>query len=63
MQNRINQAINETQRMLDKQLSYSFDLQKPVAIKFYRDHLAFLKGETTARAVVEGDWDRMNCEA
>lgn len=39
---RIIEAQNETQRKLDRELSYSDDLQHKDMIAFYRDHIARL---------------------
>jgi len=39
---RIHSAIKETAGKLDKELTYSKDLQKPEMISFYRNHLVFL---------------------
>lgn len=36
-------AINETQRLLNKELSYREDLQKQDMVDFYRNHIAKLQ--------------------
>lgn len=40
---RIVEAMKETQRKLDKELSYSEDLQKKDMIQFYQNHIAKLE--------------------
>ena len=41
---RIFSAIEETERLLNKELSYSEDLQKSEQIEFYRSHITKLLG-------------------
>ena len=40
--NKITKAIIETERLLNKELSYSEDLQKQDRVDFYRNHLDML---------------------
>jgi hypothetical protein len=41
---RVEQSIVETQRALDKELSYRADLQDAKQVAFYRSHIAKLQG-------------------
>ena len=40
---RVKQALTETEQLLNKELSYSQDLQKTDQIAFYRSHLIKLQ--------------------
>lgn len=42
---RVNQAIVETERLLNKELTYREDLQDAKMVAFYRSHLVMLRGE------------------
>ncbi len=64
MTTRIEQARQETQKALDKALSYSYDLQKPTQIEFYAAHLDYLaclaKGQTAiAPKADKENWDQI----
>ena len=41
---RINQAIDETQHLLNKEMAFSEDLRKQDRVEFYTNHLTMLKG-------------------
>ncbi len=41
---RVIQAMSETSNLLNKELAYSKDLQKPERIQFYLDHIKTLNG-------------------
>lgn len=47
---KILQAKDETQQMLNKELSYSVHLQKTNKVVFYRAHIATLSGMLLANA-------------
>jgi hypothetical protein len=60
MDKRTQQAIEETQRLLDKALSYSVDFQKPEQIRYYRAHIAHLQGKGPRAVADLTKWDAMN---
>lgn len=66
MQQRIAQARAETQRLLDKALSYSAPFRKPAQVEYYRAHIAYLDqraaGAMCSPPKADGaKWNTMQC--
>lgn len=67
MRHKILQAIDETETLLAKAMSYSPEFRKPAQISYYEAHLRFLRamldGHSIPPAVADhASWDVMQCE-
>jgi len=67
MRHKIIQAIDETETLLAKAMSYSPGFRKPAQISYYEAHLRFLRamldGRNAEPAVADNaNWDVMQCE-
>jgi hypothetical protein len=60
---RIAEARAETVRHLEKQESYSHDLQKPAKIEFYRAHIAYLDALAAGQPATHAVADRVNWDS
>jgi hypothetical protein len=66
MQQRIAQARTETQRLLDKAVSYSPQFRKPAQVEYYRAHIAYLDKRAAGvpcdpPVANAAKWDTMQC--